>query len=137
MVFGLPVALFPAVVDERFGGNSLALGALYAAPFAGSLVDRLALSTCTRSFGSASGMASATISGCHEATHQPRRRTLSMALSISLRSRGQLLRRASNSFVSSARRAGGAVASQARPSEVSSIGTRCPLTTLRSDAFLL
>ena len=38
MVFGFPLALFPAVVDERFGGNSLTLGVLYAAPFAGSLV---------------------------------------------------------------------------------------------------
>lgn len=38
MIFGFPLALFPAVVDERFGGNALVLGVLYSAPFAGSLV---------------------------------------------------------------------------------------------------
>jgi MFS family permease len=38
MVFGFPLALFPAVVDERFGGNPTVLGLLYSAPFAGSLV---------------------------------------------------------------------------------------------------
>jgi len=38
MIFGMPVALFPALVDQRFDGNARVLGLLYAAPFAGSLV---------------------------------------------------------------------------------------------------
>jgi hypothetical protein len=38
MVFGMPAALFPAVVDQRFDGRAQVLGLLYAAPFAGSLV---------------------------------------------------------------------------------------------------
>jgi MFS family permease len=38
MIFGFPLALFPAVVDERFGGNATVLGLLYSAPFAGSLI---------------------------------------------------------------------------------------------------
>ncbi len=38
MIFGMPVALFPALVDQRFGGNARVLGLLWAAPFAGSLV---------------------------------------------------------------------------------------------------
>jgi hypothetical protein len=38
MIFGMPVALFPALVDQRFGGDTYVLGLLYAAPFAGSLV---------------------------------------------------------------------------------------------------
>jgi len=38
MIFGMPVALFPALVDQRFDGNTRVLGLLYAAPFAGSLV---------------------------------------------------------------------------------------------------
>jgi len=38
MVFGLPVALFPAVAATRFPDQPAVLGLLYAAPFAGSLV---------------------------------------------------------------------------------------------------
>ena len=38
MIFGMPVALFPALVDQRFNGEAYVLGLLYAAPFAGSLV---------------------------------------------------------------------------------------------------
>ena len=38
MIFGMPVALFPALVDQRFDGEAYVLGLLYAAPFAGSLV---------------------------------------------------------------------------------------------------
>ena len=38
MIFGMPVALFPALVDQRFNGDAYVLGLLYAAPFAGSLV---------------------------------------------------------------------------------------------------
>ena len=38
MIFGMPVALFPALVDQRFDGNARVLGLLYAAPFAGSLI---------------------------------------------------------------------------------------------------
>jgi MFS family permease len=38
MVFGLPVALFPAIVDQRFDGRVGFAGLLTAAPFAGSLV---------------------------------------------------------------------------------------------------
>ena len=38
MVFGMPVALFPALVDQRFNGEAYVLGLLYAAPFAGSLL---------------------------------------------------------------------------------------------------
>ncbi len=38
MAFGLPVALFPAVVDQRFHNSSVALALLYGAPFAGSMV---------------------------------------------------------------------------------------------------
>ena len=36
MVFGMPMALFPAVVDQRY--SSSAIGLLYAAPFLGSFV---------------------------------------------------------------------------------------------------
>ncbi len=38
MVFGMPVALVPALVDQRFDGEAYVLGLLYAAPFAGSLL---------------------------------------------------------------------------------------------------
>lgn len=38
MIFGMPLALFPAVVDERFHGNANVLGLLYSAPFAGTLI---------------------------------------------------------------------------------------------------
>jgi hypothetical protein len=38
MIFGMPVALFPALVDQRFDGDPKVLGLLYAAPFAGSLI---------------------------------------------------------------------------------------------------
>jgi MFS family permease len=38
MVFGMPRALFPAMVDHVFGGGTVALGFLYAAPGAGALV---------------------------------------------------------------------------------------------------
>jgi MFS family permease len=36
MVFGMSTALFPAIASARFGGNTRALGLLYAAPFVGS-----------------------------------------------------------------------------------------------------
>ena len=38
MIFGLPTALFPAVVVQRFHGAGYAYSLLYAAPFAGTLV---------------------------------------------------------------------------------------------------
>jgi MFS family permease len=38
MVFGLPIAVFPALVALRFPGEPAVLGLLYAAPFAGSVV---------------------------------------------------------------------------------------------------
>ena len=38
MVFGMPRALFPAIVLHRFGGDASVLGLLYAAPYAGALV---------------------------------------------------------------------------------------------------
>jgi MFS family permease len=41
MVFGMPMALFPAIATHRFGDQSLA-GYLYAAPYAGALVSSLA-----------------------------------------------------------------------------------------------
>jgi len=41
MVFGMPIALFPAIADRRFGDATL-VGYLYAAPAAGALVASLA-----------------------------------------------------------------------------------------------
>jgi MFS family permease len=41
MVFGMPVALFPAIADRRFGDATL-VGYLYSAPAAGALVASLA-----------------------------------------------------------------------------------------------
>jgi MFS family permease len=41
MVFGMPRALFPAMVSSTFGGGTVALGFLYAAPGAGALVGAL------------------------------------------------------------------------------------------------
>ncbi|HEY8408404.1 MAG TPA: MFS transporter [Gaiellaceae bacterium] len=41
MVFGMPLALFPAIADRRFGDATL-VGYLYAAPAAGALVASLA-----------------------------------------------------------------------------------------------
>lgn len=41
MVFGMPIALFPAIADRRFGDPTL-VGYLYAAPAAGALVASLA-----------------------------------------------------------------------------------------------
>src|SRR5581483_11663093 len=38
MVFGMSMALFPAVASARFHGSTRALGLLYAAPMAGSFV---------------------------------------------------------------------------------------------------
>jgi MFS family permease len=38
MVFGLPRALFPAMVGSVFGGGTVALGFMYAAPGAGALI---------------------------------------------------------------------------------------------------
>jgi hypothetical protein len=38
MIFGMPAALFPALVDQRFDGDPAVLGLLFAAPFAGSLI---------------------------------------------------------------------------------------------------
>ena len=38
MVFGLPVALFPGLIDRRYHNSGLATTLLYGAPFAGSLV---------------------------------------------------------------------------------------------------
>jgi hypothetical protein len=42
MIFGLPVALFPAVAASRFPDRPEVLGLLYAAPFAGSLAASVA-----------------------------------------------------------------------------------------------
>lgn len=42
MVFGMSTALFPAVAASRFGGSTRALGLLYAAPAAGSLLVSVA-----------------------------------------------------------------------------------------------
>ncbi len=41
MVFGMPRALFPAMAESVFGGGTVALGFLYAAPGAGALVGAL------------------------------------------------------------------------------------------------
>lgn len=41
MVFGMPIALFPAMVDEFFNHNTTSLGLLYAAPAAGAFVASL------------------------------------------------------------------------------------------------
>ena len=41
MVFGMPMALFPAIATHRYG-NPGAVGYLYAAPYAGALVASLA-----------------------------------------------------------------------------------------------
>ena len=41
MVFGMPRALFPAMVSSVFGGGTVALGFLYAAPGVGALVGAL------------------------------------------------------------------------------------------------
>lgn len=41
MVFGMPMALFPAIATHRFGDPTL-VGYLYAAPYAGALVSSLA-----------------------------------------------------------------------------------------------
>jgi MFS family permease len=41
MVFGMPRALFPAMAANVFGGGTVALGLLYAAPGAGALVGAL------------------------------------------------------------------------------------------------
>ena len=38
MIFGLPVALFPGLIDTRYHNSGLATTMLYGAPFAGSLV---------------------------------------------------------------------------------------------------
>ena len=35
MIFGMPMALFPALAAERFGDTDVALGLLYAAPSVG------------------------------------------------------------------------------------------------------
>jgi MFS family permease len=41
MIFGMPMALFPAIATHRFGDPTL-VGYLYAAPYAGALVSSLA-----------------------------------------------------------------------------------------------
>jgi MFS family permease len=41
MVFGMPMALFPAIAEHRFGDPTL-VGYLYAAPYAGALVSSVA-----------------------------------------------------------------------------------------------
>lgn len=41
MVFGMPRALFPAMAETVFGGGTVALGLLYAAPGAGALVGAM------------------------------------------------------------------------------------------------
>jgi len=38
MIFGMPMALFPALAAERFGDSDVALGLLYAAPSVGALL---------------------------------------------------------------------------------------------------
>ncbi len=38
MIFGMPMALFPALAAERYGGSDIALGLLYAAPSVGALL---------------------------------------------------------------------------------------------------
>ena len=38
MVFGMPRALFPAMAGSVFGGGTITLGLLYAAPGMGALV---------------------------------------------------------------------------------------------------
>jgi MFS family permease len=48
MVFGMPTALFPAVVDQRFGGNEHYLGLIAAAPFAGAFVASMTSGWCKR-----------------------------------------------------------------------------------------
>ncbi len=41
MLFGMPLALLPAIVDERYGGSEISLGFLYAAVPAGMLLAAL------------------------------------------------------------------------------------------------
>ncbi len=48
MIFGMPTALFPAVVDQRFGGNENYLGLIAAAPFAGAFLASLTSGWCRR-----------------------------------------------------------------------------------------
>ncbi|MGE0879383.1 MAG: MFS transporter [Acidimicrobiia bacterium] len=48
MIFGMPTALFPALVDQRFGGSETMLGLLAAAPFAGALVASVSSGWCKR-----------------------------------------------------------------------------------------
>lgn len=48
MVFGMPTALFPAVVVHRFHGDTQVLGLLAGAPFAGAMLATLTSGWCKR-----------------------------------------------------------------------------------------